>query len=360
MKTDLEGKVYEMRELKKHYGINSTNAHAFMRSEAAYEKLKSQVNQVLKPEGTTLRLSWQEMSNLCHDLAFVVKDALNEAHFQHTRDFNYFHVRKFNDELLNDRVIPWAKYRPGTPGLCRRVDYNKETTFTFDYERFLETFARVQAEEGDRQEAFRQAFLIFRDSREPYLMSPEGESLSYPRFVETVLGYGREMTIEEITPDQKMIAETAEVMAGYGDLVEDFKEWQMTGSKNYGHAVVKFHKVAQEERKFLYGLSNEDDLYERAIRERTDKKLETERRIALNYILGNYGLVGERAAIITGAIDDLTQARDRRRERLQMSLGVTSAPDVIIQNMRTHFEKTQYTLNAVQKTRKWLEEILSH
>ncbi len=358
MSGNLAGKVYEMQMLKQRYGINSSNAHAFMHSEAAYDQLRSKVDHALKPEGIKLQLSWQEISNLCEDTALVVKDALNEAHFRHFGNFHYFEVSDFNDALLTDRKIPWARYSPGTPGLYTLIDDYKDVTFQFDYARFLQTFARTQKQGHDKQEAFRQAFLIFKDSAEPFLTSPKGEPLSYPRFVETIFTYGKKKPIEEITSDPDMIARTANTLAISRQLVEDFKEWQMAGSENYVHGNVRFNRTTPEERKFLYGFSNKDDPYERAILEKTDKRLGTERSIALHYILGDYELEGERAAIIKNVVEDLTRARDRRRERYE-SLRKAKAPESIVEKGKVHFEKTQYTLNAIRKNKGWLEDILS-
>jgi len=358
MSGDLESKVYEMQMLKQQYGLSSSNAHAFMRSKAAYEQLRTTVNHALKSENIALNLSWQEISNLCENTRFVISDALNEPHFQHTGGFSYFGVREFNDGLLNDRLVPAARDNPGTPGLVRRDVHDREKVFEFDYAAFLQAFARAQKQGHDKSEAFRQAFLIFKDDTESYLTSPRGKRLNYAKFVETVMDYGQDRPTEEITSDAEMIAQDESIRIFSQEKIEEFQEWQMTGSRAYSHGNILLNKIAPEERKFLYGLSNKDDPYDRAVQEKTLGRMETERNLALHYILGNYELEDKVTASIVKAVADLTQQRDRRKER-HKSLIETKAPSVVIEIERVRVEKTQYTLNAVRKNRRWLEEILS-
>lgn len=350
MASDLESKVESVQLLKQEHNISSLNALSYLRSVEQYEQLRAEVNQALKSEGIRFNLSDKKISNLCEAIKTIVKDTINFADFEHFREgpSNYF-VGDFN---------PLLTRRPGQAEL----DVIEERTFKLDYNVFIADFARYLAQGRDVNEALRQAFLVFKSSQHPYLTTPNGEKVNFQELVQKIPELGeKRLRLEEITHNPEMLRASKDTNEFTESVVEDFREWEITGSKSYRSGILELEQITQEERQFFYGFSiDEGKPYDRAVTEQTLKRLETERNIALHFMIGNYDTDPEQKPekAIVKTIASLTGALQRRRERYQKLIEL-KAPSDTADHARLSVDRTQYTLLAIKKNRKWLETVLS-
>ncbi len=347
MASDLESKVASVQLLKQEYNISSLNALSYLRSVERYEQLRAEVNQALKSEGIRFNLSDKKISNLCEAIKTIVKDAINFADFEQFRGrVNNYFVGDFNPLLVK---------RPGQA----EPDVSEERTFKLDYNSFIADFARYLAQGADQDEALRQAFLGFKASQHPYLTTSEGEQLNFQELLQIIpiLGEKRKR-LDEITNDEDMLRNSEAADQFAESLAEDFKEWEITGSKSYRSGILELGQITQEERQFFYGFSvDKGKPYDRAVTEQTLKHLETERNIALHFMMGNYDTDPEQKPekAIEKTIASLTGALQRRRERYQKLIEI-KAPSDTADNVKLSVDRTQYTLLAIKKNRKWLEQ----
>jgi|GEM_PF-4892786 len=98
-----------------------------------------------------------------------------------------------------------------------------------------------------------------------------------------------------------------------------------------------------------------DDLYERAVKELTLKRQDTQRKIALNYAL----LHSEEEKTIEKVISRTQDSVNFNLKNLS-KLEELSAPSRIISNSKNNLKKKIYFLKALKNNRKWLEQMLSH
>jgi hypothetical protein len=259
-----------------------------------------------------------------------------------------FHTALLASSAIDlDCMNTWAIERNPklSPAFVGIEDYNclffggdSVNRFTFDYESFAEIYAKRILSGDKPKEAFRKAFLEFYNGDFPFLIERDG----------------RRITRKEFSLD----TDTHLFHYADGDIDEkdfDFlKEWMLYGTSSDERTNLDLQKVTEEEKLFLYSPYDSKDPYTRAIEEKTLKKIETERQIAFARVISSIpnGAKLDLEEIISQIKFTMLYSKDNIKRNQAAGL-----PEYIRKDSIANLESLKYTLLAVQKNRKWLEDI---
>jgi hypothetical protein len=338
MINDLTEVFENVKYLKTGFGLPVTtkNALRFIRSRQAYKALKDGVNQRLESEGAGLDYTLGEVSNLCDVVRVSIRTALDMASFDSWK--------KDRNPEINNKFFDIERYYPTLYlSMCEK-DGEK---FDVDYEAFVCGYARSFSQDRNPREAFRDTFLEFYGGNSIHLIKPDGERITYSQFEEDKsLHLTSELWEGEIGPRDEEF---------YTLWFEDLQDWIKFGATDYFEVESRLEDTTEEEKLCLYGIGSLDDKsepYNRAVEEKTLKRMETERQVALAYILNNnYGNIRDS---ISGIERNLVENRGNH-EKLK---SVTSHGEIMEWSERL-IKRNVYIRNAIKKNTRWLEGILS-
>ncbi|MBI2451805.1 hypothetical protein HYV50_01865 [Candidatus Pacearchaeota archaeon] len=349
-KSELEGKLEAIKELKAEYGIGSREAWNYLKVRQEYTQLADKIAQELKKEGLSYRPSYREISNLCgraeEHLRLTLED-ISEALAIKEKRFP-------RDQI----VVPYAKIlQRGTLAYLENQNFPDMdivvNRWKFDYEKFIKNFYRKLRETEDKKKAFNIAFRGIINGNDSYIEDESGKRLTLNEILENErLLLTNEPKFIEDMEDAKIILERASSLL----------TWLAGESSDFSGVpfrVDDFQEQTIEELEFLYGCySAEKNLYNRALREKSLGNIWIERRIALNKVITE----ADRKESPKEMIDDVLVnerkklARTSRRLRGYISM---EAPSVLIENGKELKAKRQYFIQAIISNRKWLEKVLS-
>lgn len=261
---DLRSKLEDIVELKREYGIGTINAWRYLKITEDYRLLRDQLTEELK-----IPLSLRTISKLCEHSKYTTETALQVAvckkALPKTEELNAY---------VYSNYIGIFPYSAHLEEICAH-DFH----FKFNYGVFLIELFKNFNNCADMNNAFRKTFVDLVIDGKPIFEYENGKKIDYKQISDdedlllTKGGYeSLEITQDFINDDQ--------------EAVEDFSNWVNNGIDNYGmYTLNNIDGPMIEERVYLYCTLNKERLYHRAIKEKTLRKLEIERRIILNEFL---------------------------------------------------------------------------
>ncbi|MBI1972996.1 hypothetical protein HYS50_03250 [Candidatus Woesearchaeota archaeon] len=344
MVNTLEAKLEELKRLKATYSTTSQQAWNYMKTQEDYLRLKDSVCSTLALEGIVYDPKLREISNLSKQVEFVVTDALCVV--AEERAFALGEGNYPRDHTVHAYSSPLdIEVTTSTPALFG-------TLWRFDYKHFLVEYGRQFLDLHHHQEAFRQAFLGVLESEYPYLADEQRRRMSFSAFKHNDSLLFDKDGIEEGLEDDLAVIKHARQQN-----IQDFWAWVRYGSTSYYLSTFNPQQVTFEERKFLYGVNVDNSLYERAVRDRTLRRLEVEQKIAL-YELLRLDEDFDPSERIQNAIS-FAQCRIKRHSERLANYSSLNIPPVIVDKARDIIAKNKYVLIALKKNKSWLEEELA-
>lgn len=338
---NLEKKLGEIRFLKQEWDIGSKDAYDYLKSQEELTAFRKNH----ESEGA-LNFTNRQIVNIADELA---------SHVQNFLDFcSHIYADKkqtWPRENFVQKIAPTVKIE-----VYQKTDDN---IWICDYDSvfsvFLQHYSNFSKKSNNQKAKIRAAF---------------NYTLAEILFTEIPILYSldeKPHLITQIASDDNLMLGSKKFLFGdsyYSDAVETAKD----ALADYGWLAkmdltsLPFHPeldvLSRHEYKHLlsYGVFGEkDDSYDRAVKELTLKRQDTQRRIALNYLL--HLPEDERK------IDEVYSSIQRRIQNCMETISKyeqTSAPLPMIQGAQYALKKRVYMFKAIKNNRKWLEQMLSH
>lgn len=344
----LRPRLEAIQELKREYGIGSKEAFLYLKVCDDYERLRDQLATQLRVEGFHFRPTLRQTSNLC-DYAqkavcnavevFALSKALERGNTFTNKPIHVHpyspHFREY-DEITDDALVDFAfDYAPFL------LDYGKYMSSTNNSDKAL-FYALANSISSDRP-------CLTLTTTEKKMSFADLEKCSDPLIQEDFFyDLKNERSIEDKNLEHSFVKE-------FDAWIDDDKE--NAYYPRYSKYLTDLERATEEEVVFLYG--DRDNPYERAVEENTLRRIETERRIALHYILRNSHDQHSPHQMISTLLTALEGEIRVSRERFK-TLQVLTAPPIVLDNERNILGHLRYELVAIKKNRAWLENVLSH
>ena len=335
--TDLAAKFESVQELKREYPTNSLNAWKYLKVREAFEDLSDRIKKYLDEQGIKYTPSHREVSNLCQYARSLFSSSLDASSAKRAKALGFVDIPK------NHLILAYH------PLLDRRRDIeepesdNMFKTWKFDYEEFIKVFFVRLNEDKKHEVALRTAFAKAHAGSHPYLEDSQGK-YSFEEFAKQ-----DRFLLSKLVMD----SENKEVIENIEYQISAIQRWIFGLEQELIPDRFYPNHLTQEESDFLFGLKNNP--YERAVREKTLRKIETERRVASSAVLQYQGTPYEKD--IEHIVKEQKRKLRSRLERLK-KLQRLNAPLSILKNEEELIDKAKYTIKAINVNKKWLKRIL--
>jgi hypothetical protein len=361
---EMEKKVEAVKQLKSKYYATSWEAWNYLKAQEDHSKLAQIISKDLHESGIDYSPSANEISNLCSFTGRIIwfvfeaesRHKVNETKMSfdvHHIVFPYSRALKRTDEPSenqdelskkdDEEADKWGLFE-GTP--WRGKDNPPETKkWSFDYRKFLVNYFKIlrqtDRQRDDYQDTFRATMLEFMNGSYPYLKDEEGNKFSFTQLkekdflVSSSVHHHLEDHLEDIDMDlsYKIFWDW---INGHGEVPIVAGEFNNISSRN------------AEESIFLFGMRDGRNIYKRAEREQTLRRMDIQRRIALSHVVDymrNYNL--EDVDIIIEWLD-----RDRKDVKKRPVL------QFMAERKRELLKYLNYVFMAVKINKKWIKEVL--
>ncbi len=303
--------------LKQEYGINSQDAFKYVKGMEFYEDLRDQVNNQIRGQPFKIKpLTLRETANFCEMLYARIDSVLHDEQ-----------VRR---GVVEEKTI--ARVNP-----LHGSEEPNRVNWYLDYSPLLMNYAQSSfRKKGAELKATDEASMWVVTNPHHYFTDINGVGMNYRGLVNNLPNGEFFDKNDFLFPGEKL---SSNVPMG---LLEVFKG--LSDGFNT-------KRMIDEESDFLHGRKTEKTLYERAKREETLNRLETERRIAMQEI-----------AISSNELDFFDEGPEslfagkviRGTER--DLLGELSKED-INEEWR---EKLKYSLKSIRKNKSWIKKMLGN
>jgi len=321
-KESLERKLAGIKELKSMYSIPSWNAWNYLKTQNAYERLQAEVA-ARRLETDIKKPNLRELANLCRVIAWSFATAMMDINSQYIKQNEKMIIAPASrpGREYYAMAFSWAVDIPEKDALGRRdseILNDEERSgvlkITPCYVDIICAYKRLQMErEGEDVLGGSMETRIRSQSAQSVML--DGESYSFRGLLQHCA-----IKREEIQLD----------MSGLGILF-------------------KLGGTTLEERAPLLA---PDEAYERGCAEKTLYRWETERRIALSYVVAEGG-------DIDFALKGFAYGIRYARECIE-SLEKSDGPVQLLDHDRRLEKKLSYAARAIKRHRDWLAEVLSH
>jgi len=340
-------KLEDIVALKAEYGIGTQDAWRYLKVIEDYTALRDRVSEQLHQKGIKTKPSVREISNLCDFIQSSLHEALQIAGAERNL--------ASNTQCCPAMVFPYSEVL--NIHFDQDLFYRRKETntfdFHFDYETFLLSFYEEKQNE-ELEEAFKATMVEVLAGDVPYFTDPEGNKLTFSAIRGNSKYFGdMGSPLDKETKKSNKFA------------IRLFYAWLRGEAEERYLTIPDLTQPTEEEKTFLFQKFHSgktETLYERAKRERTLYRLETERRIALNDIIEYThevdGTANDKVQTEIQRLKDLLPCYQRKlRELSEVPIELT--PTFRAMWQRKH-EETKYTLCAIKKNKAWLEKVLSN
>ncbi|HLF55124.1 MAG TPA: hypothetical protein VI612_05390 [Candidatus Nanoarchaeia archaeon] len=337
---DLTARLESIRELKAQYGIGSQSALRYLKVQDTMIGLADDVSARLSDEGLDYHPSVREISNLCEALRGSVKFTLDLQ--------SEMRAVLALGRLAKDHHVESADPRQGMIESRTKGDHFSspaglfDVKWNLDYASMLVNFYRAMQLCGRTGRAFNAVMFNFISGKQAFLTGADG----------------RQYTLNEICENDSFLAHEGRIP---GDMLEEFveavKEKMSVAKAGIFGAGLKIDGLTEEEGKFLL----QSGAYERAVREKTLHRMDTERRLALNELMQYVDFLKDHSAqeLVDTRLSALGAQLDKRRELLRKVDGQSGAA-FITERQKELVAQSSYYIRAIRQNRKWLENVLSN
>jgi len=335
--TNLSDKLKAVKSIKRESGYIAGTADAlrYLRAQEKYQALLDEVLEDIGRIGYTPDL--REVANICEEgrmylggmIGVLAEKALKKEENARRTERPIF-VNYYNKDLSSDQEI--GDYKD-----------DKEINFDFDYKNFLKMYLEgVRAAKNMPESAKRGVGIL--GSMEIGILGGELKLLNE----ET-----GELTLYDLSKRDDLLTDEEDCERIYeeGRTKEGVLE-RIISNRNPAN------RLTEEEKVFvyrLYGAGTGMKVYDRMKRERTLRKIDSEKRIALGETIQIYE--SNRGLTAREAIEETLRIhRKRKTERIQRrtKLGVINAPKILINREEKGIRQAEYTIRAIKNNERWL------
>lgn len=340
--SNLEKKLGEIRHLKQEWDIGSKDAYDYLKSQEELTAFRKNH----ESEGA-LQFTNRQIVNIADEFAHYVQNFLDSCAHVYADKKQSWAKENFVQKIIPTEKITVYQKNEDNIWIC---DY--DTVFSV----FLQHYSNFSKNSNNQKAKILAAFnytlaeLLFTEIPILYNLDEKPYLITQIAFDDELMLKGKNNSLFHDPYYSGAVENAKETLADYGLL----GKMDLTSLPFYPELNV----LSRHEYKYLlnYGVFGEkDDSYDRAVKEITLKRQDTQRKIALNYLLH----LPEEERSIENAYSSL-------EEHVQFGLKSVSkfeqlsAPLPVIQGAQYSLKKKIYLLKAVKNNRKWLEQMLSH
>lgn len=336
---NLEKKLGEIKYLKQEWDIGSKDAYDYLKSQDELNAFRK------RHEGQgALQFTNRQIANIADEFKRLVNHFLDSNYSVYADEEKYWVKENVVQEMVPTHKITYDKN--DNVWIC---DYDQ--VFSLFFEHYYAFSKVITNQDLKVVAAFNSTLSNLLFDEIPFLYDLK----ETPRLVSEIISNEKLIVLGENTLEDKdtMSSDLADSSRSELENFESLRELNFGSLPFYPELNV----YSRHEYKYLFGFSvgEKDDLYDRAVKELTLKNQETQRRIALNYLL--HLPEDER---------NLENAYSKLEHHVHSGLKTVSkfehleAPQPIIEGAQNSLKKRIYLLKAVKKHGKWLEQMLSH
>jgi len=317
--SNLGDKLDSIRELKDQYGVSTKDAYRYLQVKGEYEALTKEVIKETKRRKIEYRPTQREVSNVCSEIRFVIHSFIASLTEEPIDARSFSRKIDFPQEFRDDKRLLVVPYKEMVVKYCEFAAKNK------DKDKAFRSTVKYAITEND-----------FFDESGVRFYSPRLEA------------------IKDLPPTDKFLERNASIkeegilLPGLfarsrpDNIYGDFLRWIKTG-QSIEYEEFNPEDLTLEEKTYLYQFYSEGKTpYDRGLNERTLNRMETQRKVALQYIVAQ-GI-------------NVSQAPEKIEESIQLvnRLARRCGPD------EDRLKELRYISFAIKNNKKWLEQVIEN